>query len=68
LIITLLALASGLIIKGKLLSDTYSSLSFKDDPEQNENPTNNTDDFSYIHILDTGFGYLSLRTEILKRT
>jgi len=34
LIITLLALASGLIIEGKLLSDTYSSLSFKNDTEQ----------------------------------
>ena len=34
LTITLLTLASGLIIKSKLLSDTYSSLSFKNDTEQ----------------------------------
>ncbi len=34
LIITLLALASGLIIKDKNLSDTYTSLSFKNDTEQ----------------------------------
>jgi len=34
LIITLLVLASGLIMKGRLLSDTYSSLSFKNDTER----------------------------------